>query len=547
MSGTFLQPALADTWTDTQWNTEFQNMSNASITQLVLQWSADSKNKTTVYPTTALAGFTQNTTTDVVAKVLTKGNTYGKDIYLGLVLNEDWFVKYANDQAWLDNEEAIVKNLATDLYNKYGSYASFKGWYLSFEVDNWNFPTSVEWNRMKVYYNDVITHIKAMTPTKPVMISPFFNTKGGLTTTQWTTMWEYILTGSSIDIIALQDGVGADHAITSQLAVWFAATKTAITNARPATLLWADTETFNLDFKPMEIKMIVDDMLAVQPSVTNYLSFSYNHYMSPQQVNSLYHTTYVNYLQNNSVESIAPSIPTGLTGTVVNSSSINLAWTVSTDNFGVVGYRIYRNDELVWTQYTNTPSFSDIQLNGGTTYLYKVQAFDAAGNLSAITANISKTTTVATVYPTNLATGKTYTTTMIADPLYPDSGGELTNGAFGTAVYQDAAWQGRNSGSVFSFTMDLGSTQTIKELSTNVLQVKSVYILLPSKITYSVSTNGSTFTQVGIVNLPAVSSMDQTKKYKLTDLTSISGRYVKVEITPKSSAWTFLDEIEVRQ
>jgi len=38
-----------------------------------------------------------------------------------------------------------------------------------------------------------------------------------------------------------------------------------------------------------------------------------------------------------------PTVPTGLVGTAVSSSQINLSWTASTDNVGVTGYYVYLN------------------------------------------------------------------------------------------------------------------------------------------------------------------------------------------------------------
>ena len=48
LTGSFLQPALGDTWSGTQWDQEYTYMGNACLDQLVLQWSADSKAHTTV-------------------------------------------------------------------------------------------------------------------------------------------------------------------------------------------------------------------------------------------------------------------------------------------------------------------------------------------------------------------------------------------------------------------------------------------------------------------------------------------------------------------
>ena len=58
-----------------------------------------------------------------------------------------------------------------------------------------------------------------------------------------------------------------------------------------------------------------------------------------------------------------------------------MAWNASTDNVGVVKYRLYRNGTLV-SQPTTT-SYNDLDLANGKTYSYTVAAVDAAGNASA--------------------------------------------------------------------------------------------------------------------------------------------------------------------
>jgi chitinase len=53
-----------------------------------------------------------------------------------------------------------------------------------------------------------------------------------------------------------------------------------------------------------------------------------------------------------------PSTPTGLSATAVSPNQINLAWTASTDNVGVAGYKIYRGGTQIattaGTSYANT-------------------------------------------------------------------------------------------------------------------------------------------------------------------------------------------------
>src|SRR5262245_45163893 len=46
---------------------------------------------------------------------------------------------------------------------------------------------------------------------------------------------------------------------------------------------------------------------------------------------------------------VAPSAPTGLSGTAASPSRVNLSWTASTDAVGVKGYRVFRNGALLIT------------------------------------------------------------------------------------------------------------------------------------------------------------------------------------------------------
>jgi chitodextrinase len=79
-------------------------------------------------------------------------------------------------------------------------------------------------------------------------------------------------------------------------------------------------------------------------------------------------------------DSTPPSAPANLAATVYSSSQINLTWGSSTDNVGVVGYRIYRNSNQLAS--TATTSYSDQTAVPGVQYTYTVLAYDASGNIS---------------------------------------------------------------------------------------------------------------------------------------------------------------------
>ncbi len=86
----------------------------------------------------------------------------------------------------------------------------------------------------------------------------------------------------------------------------------------------------------------------------------------------------------------APTVPTNLSATPVSPNQINLSWTASTDNFGVAGYKVFRNGGYL-NSTTNT-SYSDTTCASNTTYSYAVSAYDAALNESAQCAPVQATT-----------------------------------------------------------------------------------------------------------------------------------------------------------
>ncbi len=108
-----------------------------------------------------------------------------------------------------------------------------------------------------------------------------------------------------------------------------------------------------------------------------------------------------------------PSMPANVTGVSPAPNRVNLSWTASTDNIGVVGYNIYRDNVKITS--TAATSYSDTPLSAATTYTYEITAYDLVGNESArstpptIVTTQAGDTTPPTV-PTNLvATGYSMT------------------------------------------------------------------------------------------------------------------------------------------
>lgn len=92
----------------------------------------------------------------------------------------------------------------------------------------------------------------------------------------------------------------------------------------------------------------------------------------------------------------APSATT-LSSTGNSATSVDLAWTSSSDDVAVDGYNIFSNGRFV--AFTTGRSFTVTGLNGATPYTFTVHAADAAGNLSESSNAVLVTTTPSSERP----------------------------------------------------------------------------------------------------------------------------------------------------
>ncbi|HST48283.1 fibronectin type III domain-containing protein [Jatrophihabitans sp.] len=114
------------------------------------------------------------------------------------------------------------------------------------------------------------------------------------------------------------------------------------------------------------------------------------------------------------IDPTPPSTPANVVGTAASANQVSLSWNASTDNMGVTNYTIYRGangatPSLLASTTSNATSYTDTSVIATTTYTYQVQAGDAAGNASAMSAPATVTTpassdTTPPSAPTNLVT-----------------------------------------------------------------------------------------------------------------------------------------------
>ena len=149
-------------------------------------------------------------------------------------------------------------------------------------------------------------------------------------------------------------------------------------------------------------------------------------------------------------DTTAPSIPAGLSATAASSTSVNLAWSASTDDTAVTGYE-YRVGGGTAVDAGAGLTETVTGLTASTLYSFEVRAYDAAGNRSGWSTAASATTsappadstppTVGTMAATSITeTGFTLTVSGASDAvaLHATPYAFTTNGGSTWSAYQSS-------------------------------------------------------------------------------------------------------------
>ena len=296
----FIQYWLAKSWDYDRWINELTMLQNIGISEIILGEIADTKAKYAVYPT-KITGYTCNDI-DMVGTVLKAADSVGMKVRIGLGTNSNWWIMNAYSQLWLNIEAKINKTIVREIVELYGGHSSFQGWYIPYEFYQLTAFTKTQQSYLNSFLKQITYEMK-LSSTKDIMIAPFYNGRFSLLVSlpTWSKMVENILKETRIDIVALQDSIGADFNKMKLLDSLFSYTKKA-TDAL-GIKLYADTETFtakssNYASAPQE--RISQQLSVERKYVQGFVAFSINHYQNRNIVGqeSNYNDYYNYYLVN---------------------------------------------------------------------------------------------------------------------------------------------------------------------------------------------------------------------------------------------------------
>lgn len=407
-NGTFLQSWLSSTWDDERWQTEIENMEKAGIDYLILQDVANKSADDTwsVYYSTKLSAFDNAVIyPDVIDAALR--NCKGSDIkvFIGLAMFDDFWTEGAITSQYADMCDVaaeMVNEIYNDYYAKYSE--NFYGWYFTPEFNN-VLTNQININGLCNGLNIIIDSINETNKDLPLLLSPFYaeylSTGPVITLVNLVRMMDKINFRDG-DIFAPQDAVGAGWTSEKNLErnwkMYYEAVKACDADIK----LWANCENFTLAFADTAFDGIITrpatensevitstldrfvrQMMIASKYAENIITFSYNHYFSPEIAKSCYIETYLDYVKNGYVlENEAPEAVTDLKKE--NENGVKLSWNASKDNFGIAYYKIMKNGDFLARveMCLNNPPLEYFDADGTAGDEYTIFAYDAAGNVS---------------------------------------------------------------------------------------------------------------------------------------------------------------------
>jgi hypothetical protein len=289
ITGTFLDEISHDiphqNWSQMEWDKDFQHMKAMGIDTVILircgyrRWIT--------YPSKVLKERegAYSPPIDLVEMYLTLAEKYGFSFYFGLYDSG----KYWWDKGDFASEIDINLRVVDEVWQLYGHFPAFKGWYLSQEV-------SRKTGKIISLYQDLGRRVKDISNGLPTLISPYIDGKKAILAQESSLIkndavslkqheeeWNEIFDGIKevVDIVAFQDG----HADYDELADYFYVNK--LLADRYGMKCWTNAESFDRDmpikFLPIKWEKLKLKLEAAQKAgVEKAITFEFSHFMSPQ-------------------------------------------------------------------------------------------------------------------------------------------------------------------------------------------------------------------------------------------------------------------------
>ncbi|WP_411029824.1 DUF4434 domain-containing protein [Spongiimicrobium sp. 3-5] len=304
ITGTFLDEISHDiphqNWGAKEWEKDFAHMQKIGIDTVVLI-RAGYRNFIT-YPSPYLISKHGcfKPPIDLVDLFLNLSDKYGMTFYFGIYDSGKYW-----DTGDMRHEIDVNLTVIEEVFQTYGHYKSFGGWYLSLELSR----------KTKGAVTSIAQlghHCKSISGGLPVLISPWIDGKkavvaadsrltkeDGISLDLHKKEWDEIFDGikGAVDIVAFQDG----HVDYNELEDYLTVNKALADKYGMQS--WTNTEALDRDmpikFLPIKFeKMLLKLEAAKRAGCEKAITFEFSHFMSPQSAYPQAHHLYNRYKEH---------------------------------------------------------------------------------------------------------------------------------------------------------------------------------------------------------------------------------------------------------
>lgn len=214
----------------------------------------------------------------------------GMQVFVGLKYDTRWYGNW-RDQKYLEQVAADNKQLAKQLWERYGKNRAFAGWYVPQEMWNEDYNAQ-ELEQLSRFFRDVGDECRKLAPGKPVAVSPYFNPGFGfLGADAFAQRYAQFLKGAGLNVVMLQDSVGArtidPEEFEDKLLPFYRALQAAV--QQNGAEFWGNAESFEIvpnqpdenKLQPTEPARLAKQINAGSPYVRKLVTFDFFHYMNP--------------------------------------------------------------------------------------------------------------------------------------------------------------------------------------------------------------------------------------------------------------------------
>lgn len=281
LTGTFLQLFGKDNWSEAQWDEFLTEIKDVGMNTLIVQYTAFKNAYNNITWFNSANTFTTIKSKHTLERVLASAQRKGIEVHIGLHF-DDTYWQHQTDVAWLQTQANYCIAIAEEIQAQFGTHVAFKGWYIPHEPEPNAYNTDEKVRLFREQFIDRISNRLHQLNNKPVSIAAFWNSS--LSTPEQLQHFMAELSKSNLQIIMLQDGVGAQHVTFNRLASYYEAAQRGLfeENKNYKGVFWSDLETFaspngEYPFEPAtfdRVKQQLETALSI-PKVSKIVSFHY--------------------------------------------------------------------------------------------------------------------------------------------------------------------------------------------------------------------------------------------------------------------------------